>query len=361
MINPRGFTKSLLMAGSLLAGLCVAGTAEARNLVVVDWGGAAGQAVEKAFDDAFTAATGIPVTRTSYTGGLAQVKAQVQSGNVAWDVVDADLDDGVNGCNQDILEHIPVSLLPKGADGSAPADDFLPGSLVSDCGIPNYLFSSVFAYNPKLFPHGGPKTIADFFNLKKFPGKRGLRRSPIDTLEIALMADGVPADKVYATLRTKEGVDRAFRKLDTIKSSVIWWKSGSQPPELLADGEVAMSTSFNGRFYDMIEKDKKPVTVIWDGQVWDSGAFIVPKGTPNKALAIKYLQFVMQSKVLASLTNYLPEAPARKSALQFVNPKMLPYLSTAPTNFHNALKKDDKFWGDYGDQLNQRFEAWLAK
>jgi putative spermidine/putrescine transport system substrate-binding protein len=335
--------------------------AEARDLVVVGWGGAAGEAVDKAFNDAYTAATGIPVTRTSYTGGLAEVKAQVQSGNVAWDVLDADLDDGVNGCAQDILEQIPVSLMPKGADGSDPSNDFLPGSLVSDCGIPNYLFSSVYAYKATTFPSGGPKTIGDFFDLQRFPGKRGLRRSPIANLEIALMADGVRAEKVYDTLRTPEGVDRAFHKLDTIKSSVVWWNSGSQPPQLLADGEVAISTSFNGRFYDMITKDKKPVTVVWDGQVWDSGAFIVPKGTPNRDQAIKYLQFVMEPKNLAGLTKYLPEAPARKSALKFVNPDMLPYLSTAEANFQNALKKDDKFWGDFGDQLGQRFEAWLAQ
>jgi putative spermidine/putrescine transport system substrate-binding protein len=354
-------SRVLLGAVGVSAMFMFAGSAVARDLVVVDWGGAAGDAVEKAFDDAFTAATGIPVTRTSYTGGLAEVKAQVQSGNVAWDVLDADLDDGVNGCAQDILEHIPISLMPKGADGSDPQDDFLAGSLVSDCGVPNYLFSSVYAYNNKAFPNGGPQTVADFFDLQKFPGKRGMRRSPIANLEMALMADGVPADKVYDTLRTPDGVDRALKKLDTIKSSVVWWNSGSQPPELLADGEVAMSTSFNGRFYDMITKDKQPITVVWDGQVWDSGAFIVPKGTPNRDLAIKYLQFVMDSKNLATLTSYLPEAPARKSSLPFVNQDMLPYLSTADANFKNALKKDDGFWGDFGDQLNDQFEAWLAQ
>ncbi|NBW25913.1 MAG: extracellular solute-binding protein, partial [Betaproteobacteria bacterium] len=103
----------------------------------------------------------------------------------------------------------------------------------------------------------GPKTLEDFFNVTKFPGKRGLKKDPSVTLEWALMADGVAVNDVYKVLGTPAGVDRAFKKLDTIKSSIVWWTAGAQPPQLLASGEVVMTHSWHGRIVDANVKEKK--------------------------------------------------------------------------------------------------------
>ena len=142
--------------------------------------------------------------------------------------------------------------------------------------------------------------MADFFDLENFPGKRGLRRGPKPNLEMALMADGVPADYVYIVLSTEEGVDRAFAKLDTIKDSVVWWEAGAQPPQLLADGEVVMTTAYNGRIFNAVAAEGKPFTIVWDGQVYDIDLWAIPKGAPNKDLAMEFMVFSTETEQLAA-------------------------------------------------------------
>jgi putative spermidine/putrescine transport system substrate-binding protein len=173
------------------------------------------------------------------------VKAQVEAGNVTTDVADVEYADAIRLCDEGLLETIDPASLPAAPDGTPAVDDFLPGAL-TDCAVATIVFSTVFAYDTTKFPEG-PTTIADFFDLEKFPGKRAMRKGAKANLEMALMADGVPAADVYATLATPEGVDRAFKMLDKIKKDTVWWEAGAQPPQLLADGEVAMTTAYNGR------------------------------------------------------------------------------------------------------------------
>ena len=150
------------------------------------------------------AETGIEVRLEDYNGGLAQIRAQVETGNVHWDVVDLNVADAVLGCDEGLLEFIEPGDLPPGADGSSVEDDFVAGTL-TDCGMGTIFFSSIYAYHPQHFPDARPATIEDFFDLERFPGRRGMRRVPSDNLEMALLADGVPIDEVYATLDTPAG------------------------------------------------------------------------------------------------------------------------------------------------------------
>ena len=154
-----------------------------------------------------------------------------------------------------------------------------------DCAVANIVWSTIIAYDSSKIANG-PKTIADFFDTAKFPGKRGLRKNPKANLEMALMADGVPAADVYKVLGTAEGVDRAFAKLDSIKGDVVWWEAGAQPPQLLADGEVAMTTAYNGRIFNAVAGEGKPFEIVWDGQVWDLDLWVIPKGSKNKEAAL---------------------------------------------------------------------------
>ena len=175
----------------------------------------------------FAAETDIDIRLEDYNGGLAQVRAQVETGNVHWDVVDLETADAVSGCDEGILERIDSAALPPGPDGTPAMEDFLPGSLF-ECAVGILLYSTVYAYNPERIAGEPPATMADFFDLERFPGRRGMRRVPHANLEFALIADGVPLDEVYATLDTPAGVDRAFRKLDLIKDHVVWWEAGAR-------------------------------------------------------------------------------------------------------------------------------------
>jgi putative spermidine/putrescine transport system substrate-binding protein len=347
-----------LAAGMALAVFAPKG-ASAKSLTVVGWGGALSKAESEAFDKPFSKKTGVEIVSEVYNGGLAQVKAQIEAGKVIWDVIDAEMTDAQRGCDEGLLEKIPTSDLAPGADGTPPEKDFFKAA-IQDCGVANYVWSNVYAYDKRKFPNGGPKTIADFFDVKKFPGKRGLRKSPKANLEWALMADGVPIDKVYDVLSTPEGVNRAFKKLDTIKKNVIWWEAGAQPPQLLADREVAMTSAYNGRLFNAIVKEGQPFQIVWDGQIWDYGAFIIPKGAPHRELAMEYVRFATAPKQLADLTNYISYGPSRASAMTIVSEKMKPQLPTSEANFAKGLRASAEFWSNYGDELNAKFNAWLT-
>jgi len=238
-----------------------AGAAQAaESITVVSWGGAYTKSQVEAYHKPWIASTGNQIKSEDYNGGIAEIKAQVEAGNVTWDVVDVELSDAIRACDEGLLEEMDHSALPAAPDGTVATDDFLPGTLY-DCAVANIVWSTIFAYDGSKIENG-PTTVADFFDMEKFPGKRGLRKNPKANLEMALMADGVPAAEVYDVLDTEEGVDRAFAKLDSIKSEVVWWEAGAQPPQLLADGEVALTTAYNGRIFNAVAGEGKPFEIV---------------------------------------------------------------------------------------------------
>ncbi len=350
---------SSLVVTALVLGITSAVTA-AESLTVVSWGGAYTRSQVKAYHEPFSKKTGVKILSEDYNGGLAQVKAQVESGNVTWDVVDLELSDAIRGCDEGLLETIDHSILPPAPDGTPAADDFIPGTL-TECAVGEIVWSTVVAFNREKFPEEWPRSIRDFFNLERFPGKRGLRKSPRVNLEWALMADGVPTAQVYEVLATEEGVDRAFRVLDRIKDEVIWWEAGAQPPQLLADGEVVMTSAYNGRLYNAIFKERKPFEIIWDGQVWDIDLWGIVKGTPNLATALEFVKFSTDTKRLADQAKYISYGPVRRSSMEKVNKRVKPHLPTSPDNFANSLQNDFEWWANNQQEMDERFSAWLVK
>ena len=194
-----------------------------------------------------------------------------------------------------------------------------------------------------------------------------MRRSPLVNLEFALMADGVRLEDVYATLATPEGVERAFRKLDTIKEHIVWWEAGAQPPQMLADGEVVMSTAYNGRIFNAQVLENQPFVIVWDGQVLDHAVLAIVAGTPKLDLARQFLAFATRSESLAGIGRYIAYSPVRKSGTALIGTHletgvdMLPHMPTSPANVARALPHDWQWWRDHGDEMNERFSAWLAR
>lgn len=346
----------------------LAGVAQAADTItVVSWGGAYTKSQVEAYHKPWMAKTGNKIISEDYNGGLAEIKAQVEAGNVTWDIVDVELSDAVRACDEGLAEEIDMSILPAAPDGTPAADDFIAGTLDVPCAVPTIVWSTIYAYDSSKMADG-PNTIADFFDLDTFPGKRGMRKSPKANLEMALMADGVPAEEVYDVLSTPEGVDRAFAVLDRIKDQVVWWEAGAQPPQLLADGEVVMTTAYNGRIFNAVAAEDKPFNIIWDGQVWDLDLWIIPKGAPNKDAALEFLAFSTATEQLAGQASWISYGPTRASSSALIGAyhnkpdlKMGPQMPTAPENFENALQNDFEFWADNQDELNERFNAWLAQ
>src|SRR5258708_28932197 len=243
--------------------------ASAQDLTMVSWGGAYQKSQDEAFVKPFTAKTGAKITAEEYNGEVSKIRAMVQAKAVTWDVVDVDSANVRPACAEGILEQIDYSkVLPK--------EQVVKG-IPHECGVPNIVYSTIFAYDADKLKDG-PTKIADLFDLKKFPGKRALWKNPFGNLEAALMADGVPADKVYATLKTPEGVDRAFKKLDTVKKDVVWWEAGAQPPQLLASGEVVFTQAWNGRIFDANKNGGENLQINWGGQPLGWGLRAGPQG-----------------------------------------------------------------------------------
>ena len=332
-----------------------------QSLTVASWGGAYTNSQVEAYHKPFTAKTGIKITSADWGGTLGEISAQVKSGNVKWDVVDLEAAEALKGCEEGLLEKIDPSKLPAGADGTPAAKDFIPG-MILPCAIGVIVYSNVVAYDKAKYGANGPKTLEDFFNVTKFPGKRGLKKDPSVTLEWALMADGVAVNDVYKVLGTPAGVDRAFKKLDTIKSSVVWWTAGAQPPQLLASGEVVMTHSWHGRIVDANVKEKKDFALVWDGQIQIPDLYAIIKGTKNLDAAQDFVRFASSSQPLADQAKYIPYAPTRNSSLALI-PASNPNKAYLPNAGHpgRSMSTNSQFWMENQDDLNKKFAAWLAK
>ena len=255
--------KMLLAAAVAVGGLTAAAAyADSGSLTIVSWGGAYSMSQHKAYDEPFTKKTGVKIQNVDKSAdALAGIRSQVEANNVTWNIVDMLQADAQRACDEGLIMRIdPDKWLAPAPDGTPASKDFVEGTL-GDCFVPQILYATLFAYNKTAFPNGGPQTIQDVWDVKKFPGMRALEKIPQKNLEWALIADGVPADKVYDVLATKEGQDRAFKSLDKIKKNVIWWDQGAQPPQLLADKEAVIASAYNGRIFNAQVAENQPFAI----------------------------------------------------------------------------------------------------
>ena len=342
-----------LFGAALLMGTALAASAQAADeLTVTSWGGAYSESQRKAFYEPYIA-DGNKITEAEYSGEIAKVRAMVEAKAVTWDVVDIDTKTALTGCAEGSFETIDWAKL--GLDRAK----FIGGD-VSDCAVPNIIYSTVAAYDTTKTAE--PANLFEaLFDQVKYPGKRALQRDPVVNLEWALMADGVAPEDVYKVLGTPEGVDRAFKKLDTIKKDVIWWTAGAEGPQLLADGQVVFATSWNGRFYGAIKNDKKPFKIIWDRQAPDWDFWAIPKGTPKLDGAYRFIAYASDPQRMADQTKWISYGPANMDAAPMVDPVILADLPSAPDNLKTVFYPDPVFWGDKIDELRERFNAWLAQ
>jgi putative spermidine/putrescine transport system substrate-binding protein len=332
-------------------------TAQADEVVFAGTGGASQKAAHEAFVVPFSARTGIKVIEDEYDQKLSQVQAQVETGAVKWDVVNATQIMIYVGCAEGLFEK--VDWAKAGVDVAAFSEP------VSDCAVPIINSSGTLTYDADRFANDeGPKTWQDFWDIKKFPGKRGLWYGPQETLAVALMADGVPPTQVNDVLAGPGGVDRAFAKLDEIKPHIQWWKSGSESMQLLASGEVAMTYAWNGRVVAANRADNKNFRIAWQaGHVNGSNAFAILKGTKNKDAAIQFIAFASQPENQAAFAKIIGYGPPNSKALDLIDEetkKLLPslYYDTASRELGEVYAK---FWIENSDRLTERFATWVAK
>ncbi len=341
--------KSMLIGAVFAAGF--AAPALAQQITVANFGGANANAQQKAFYAPFEKATGIKLVPVEYNGEQAKVKAMVETKKVTWDVVEVESPDAARGCDEGLFQTLDYSKIGNKAD-------FVPGA-ITECAMGIFVWSTVLAYNADKLKTA-PTSWADFWDVKKFAGKRAMRKGARYNVEFALMADGVKPADVYQVLATREGADRAFRKLSELKPSIQWWEAGAQPPQFLVAGDVTMSTAYNGRI-DAANREGRNLKISWTGGIYDLEYWVIPTGTPNKDAAMKFIAFASQPGPQADYARNIPYGPVNNKALEELEPKVLADLPTAPQNSKDALQFNVKFWADQGEQLEKRFASWAAQ
>ncbi|SFE89041.1 putative spermidine/putrescine transport system substrate-binding protein [Sulfitobacter brevis] len=365
-------TKTLLATSALTvaSGMAFADAHMANEMTIVSWGGAYSNSQQKAYNEPYAEKTGVKIINDeSSADAVAKLRAMSEAGNVSWDVVDVTAADSFRLCDEGLAMEINFDeMLAKGDDGSSATDDF-GGTLINDCFIPQIVFSTTFGYRTDMVGDTPPTSVCSIFDTEAYPGKRALEKRPIGNMEWALLCDGVEKEAIYDLLETPEGQQQALDKLATIKDDVIWWNAGADTPQLLADGEVVIGSTYNGRLFSVIEEQDQPVAMMWDGQMFDIDGWIIPAGLTDerKARALDYIMFATDTQRLADQAKYISYGPARASSAPLVGKHadlgidMAQHMPTDPANATNVFNFNYEFWADYRDDIDAKFQAWLVQ
>ena len=352
---------------TLLASVVAVTTAAHAEVNIVSWGGAYTASQQKAYQDTYKNPGDINFI--NYNGGLGEVRTQVESGNVTWDIVDVLPHEGRVGCDEGLFEELDRSIFKPAPDGT-PLEDDMMIPLPNDCVVPQIFWSYVPFYQEGTFKGEQPTTIADFFNVKKFPGKRGIHTWPNALIEMALAADGVAIKDIYKVMSTDEGIDRAFAMLDKIKDHAVFWSAGSKPLELVQSGEVSMALAYNGRVGAAILSEGAKFVPVWDGQVLEEEWLVLMKGAPHREEAIDFLVHASTTESQALQAKYINYGPMRASAFElmkkgepwFHNGKnIMPHMPNRPEVMARTIVANPEWWADYGDSVSERYTAWMGQ
>ena len=343
-------------------------------MVLMSWGGAYQASQVAAYAEPYAALTGVKITWDEGSNEAnAKLRAAAEAGNMTYDLIDVEGPDSQRACDEGLAVEISFDeALAPGADGSTATEDFgTSGSIINDCFVPQIVFSTTFGYRTDVAEWNGavPDDLCDVFDLATFPGMRALEGRPKKNLEWALLCDGVAKEDLYDVLSSEGGVERALAKLDTIKDNVIWWSAGAETPQLLADGEVVIGSTYNGRLFSAIVEQNQPIGMLWDWQVFDYDGWIVPEGLDEARLnrVMHFLHFATDTQRLADQAKYISYGPARGSSQPLVSThaslgiEMAPHMPTNPANQKNYLVNNIEWWADNQDEVEAIFQNWLSQ
>jgi putative spermidine/putrescine transport system substrate-binding protein len=333
-------------AAAATAALAPNALAQGERIVVADPGGPFAKAFGEAFHEPFKKDTGITSVQIAREHEpTAQVAAMVKAKSYTWDVVTLTLS------ARDIL-HKQGLLEPL--DWNMPDMSEIMKEARHTHWMGTDVYCTILAYRTDKFPKGGPASWRDFFDVEKFPGRRSMRKSPIDSLEEALLADGVTPDKLYPL-----DVDRAFKKLDTIKKHVaVWWTGGAQTTQLLQSGEVDMVPTWNARAQTVTDAGG-PVKIEWNQGLYSIEGWGIAKGNPKANTARKFVAYTANAKRQAAFTPHLAYGPTNPNAYKFIDKATAAKLPTAPDIFPKIILAQEEWWAANRQKAEERFTAWL--
>ena len=350
LITRRSALKGTALMGAALAAPAIwrPAHAQSRQIILRTVGGPTGLAMQKSYFDAFEAKTGIKIVpATSNNEPVSQLKAIVESGAKTWDMAVSLSRAAVNQliADGDYLE-------PHGLDDD-PNVALIPANLRNEYAIGHGIWAAVLTYRKDKY-ETAPQNWTDFFDVEKFPGARAMRKNPVDTMEIALMADGVPYDQVYPL-----DVDRAFASLDRVKPHITnWWTSPVQAIELLMNGDITMTHVWANFPVAAIETGA-PLGLSWTNNIYGLDMFTILKGSDNVDACREFIKFCVQAEQQAGIATQVSIAPTNPEAFNLITPERATLLATSPENAREAVENNSAYWAANRDAISDRFNDWL--
>lgn len=345
--------RKLLNCVAAIAAVAFAATsASARDFTIASWGGAYQDNFRKVYFKPFSEMNNIPFLEDTYLGGWAQFDAMRSTGAYNWDLVQVETTELYRGCEEGVFLKLDWSKI---ADPST----MVPGA-ASSCGLGAVIASHVIAYNVETIGIA-PTKLADFWNVDAWPGKRGMRKGPKYNLELALMADGVAPQDVYRTLATSDGVDRAFGKLEKIKSHLQFWEAGAQPIQWLESGDVVMSIAYNGRVHAAV-KGHQPIAAVWDRFTYDMDLWVILAKAEHADAAYEFLKYYTDPQRQAEIASLVGYGVPSLAASRYIPEADLPNLPVGDKMSRGLFAGGDEamaFWLDHGDELSERWNSWV--
>ncbi|WP_439360427.1 ABC transporter substrate-binding protein [Bradyrhizobium sp. DASA03007] len=318
------------------------------QIVINDSGGEMQANMRKIFYQEFEKRYGIRVLTTS-PPDLGQLRAMVISGNVSWTITELTGQEAIDAEKAGLLESLDLSIIDLSA---------YPHHLRKRRDVfPKSVYSTVISYRTDKFRgENHPKSWADFFDVEKFPGMRSMQNTPVENLEFALRADGVAPDKLYPL-----DVDRAFKKLDSIKKHVaVWWTTGAQSGQALVDGEAVMGTAWNGRTWALM-KQGAPLAIEWNQGAIKESAYGIPKGTPNAYWGQKFLALAAEPQPQGVYADVLGYPGLNPEAFKFVDPAVAPFMPTYPEHLSKQFWTNLAWWSENGNAVKERWSRWVLE
>lgn len=345
--------KALKITGGIILGISLTAPAMAADVVVGSFGGSYQDAQRKALFEPAARKMGIRVNDQTY-GGISDIRLKVKAGAVEWDLVVSGAVYAARAAEEGLLEAIDYDVVD--------VSTFEPDMYTDTC-VGTIVFSTVLAWNTETFGKAGPESWADFWDVEKFPGARAMRNKFDGNFEVALLADGVPLERVYEVLSTEQGMQRAINKLREIKPHVaVWWQSGAQHAQLMKDGEVDMTTGWNGRF-DAAKKDGAKVSYNFNEALMDYECWAIPKGAPNRETAMRFLNEISSAGIQANLPRYISYGPANKGAyaLGLIDEKTARALPSHPDNARLQLQMSTEWYAKNAQRATALFQDLMTE
>jgi len=341
-----------IVAGALICCLEASSVVSAEDLKVATFGAAYQAAVKASLWEPFEKKTGVNIIEATNEDDIGALRALAATSPSKWDVTEVQTTTLSHACDEGLALPIDKSLLP--------VNDFLPGS-VSECGVVSASTATVMIYNKEKYGDNSPKTWADFFDVKRFPGKRLVTRYIQGFAPIAMLADGVPPDKVFDELSKPDGFDRVLKKAELLKGNVEWLSTGAQLIQGLVSGSVDLSAGWNGRLKQANEESGGKFAINWTaGYEVDTNSYLIPKTSANPKLAMEYIAFASQPGPQADLMRKLPYGQTNKKAYELLSVDEKALLPGDPSRLPYAVQENLDFWAGRVDDWQTKLEAWIA-